>query len=315
MIRYFDAHSDTLSRILRLRASGEHADFKDSELLNNNLNNLIAGGVKCQSFAIFVPPYYDQEDQWNFALKQVNLFKTEILSHPEIVHITDLKRIDEIPDDKIGALLTLEGCTAIARDLWKLELLISEGVKILSLVWNEENSCADGIMSARGAGVSDFGKEVINLCNKNNVIMDVSHISVNGFYDVVKLADKVIASHSNAKVICHHPRNLDDNQIKALIEKGGIIHNVFTPPFVAEYEGERFYGTASIDDVIKHVKHIISLGGINNLAIGTDFDGIENYVTGLENSSKMQNYLTALQDEFGDQIAQNIAINNFMKLA
>src|SRR5699024_7945979 len=102
----------------------------------------------------------------------------------------------------------------------------------VGLTWNHANLCADGIGEKRGAGLTDLGKQVVTLNNKYKVFTDVSHLSIQAFWDVIESADYIIASHSNTKKICDHPRNLLDNQIESLFSHRGLIHIVFYPGFI-----------------------------------------------------------------------------------
>src|SRR5699024_10084592 len=118
-----------------------------------------------------------------------------------------------------------------------------------------------------GAGLTLLGKDVVRLNNEQKVLTDVSHLAVEGFWDVLELADYPFASHSNARAICDHERNLYDEQIKQLIHQNGQIHLVFNPPFINHGRDD-----ASIADIIKHIDHICSLGGVHHLGFGSDFD-------------------------------------------
>src|SRR5690606_20624849 len=122
--------------------------------------------------------------------------------------------------------------------------------------WNHGNLAADGVEEERGGGLTQLGKEIVKLNNQYQVLTDVSHLSERGFWDVMELADYPIASHSNARSLCGHPRNLTDQQAEALFQRGGMIHVVYNPPFIKEA------GQTTIDDLIKHIDHFCALGGV-----------------------------------------------------
>ena len=182
------------------------------------------------------------------------------------------------------------------------------GVRALTLAWNDDNELTDGIMSKRGAGLTKFGFDVVSKMNEIGMIIDVSHITVKGFWDVVDTSKKpVMASHSCAHSICPHARNLNDDQIKALIKNDGMIGINLYPPFLNSEN------KADISDVLRHIEHILSLGGLDSLGLGSDFDGIDFCCENLESSDK----LYILFDEmlkigYSEDIIKKLSHNNFL---
>src|SRR5699024_10708832 len=163
-------------------------------------------------------------------IEMVDIFYERILAqHKKIKLVATKKQMETLSDDEIGAVLTLEGCDAIDTDLAKLRTLFRLGVTSVGLTWNNANACADGAMESRGAGLTDFGRLVVQENNQHHVWTDVSHLPENGFWDVINIAQFPIASHSNARALCEHPRNLYDGQIQALLQKGGVIGMNFLP--------------------------------------------------------------------------------------
>lgn len=203
--------------------------------------------------------------------------------------------------------MTLEGADAFGNDLIKLRHLYRLGVLSIGLTWNNANLCADGAGEPRGGGLTLLGKEVVKLNNDHQVFTDVAHASVQSFWDIIELAKYPIASHSNARKICDHPRNLYDNQIEAILAKQGLIHIVFHPPFIKENSD-----TAMITDLIKHIDHICSLGGVNQIGFGSDFDGIDRVVTGLENASDYPNLINELLKHYSEEQVKGFAYKNFL---
>lgn len=197
-----------------------------------NFERLIEAKMLLQGFAIFLDEDIPVEHKWKKAVEQVNIFKQHVLHKGGIIHhVKKWCDLENLPEDKIGAMLTLEGIEPIGRDLDKLTQLLDGGVLSVGLTWNNANLAADGIMEERGAGLTRFGKDIIHLLNERKVFTDVSHLSVKAFWETLEQAEFVIASHSNAKAICSHPRNLDDEQIKAMIEHDAMIHVVFLSTF------------------------------------------------------------------------------------
>lgn len=314
-MQIIDTHCDALLKLqLSKRANyttqtpGKLLSFTDAEEIETNFCRLQAGGVKVQFFAVFVYPDVPSDEKWQHALEQVDLFYTEILGkNPAMKHIKRWEDIDSLKDGEIGAVLTLEGADAFGNDLLKLRHLYRLGVLSVGLTWNNANLCADGAGEPRGGGLTLLGKEVVRLNNEHRVFTDVSHLSVKGFWDVMELADYPMASHSNARALCDHPRNLDDDQAKAMFQKGGLIDVVFCLNFIQEDPKEII-----IPDLIRHIDHFCSLGGVKQIGIGSDFDGISSHIKELENASKFQNLINELQKHFKEEEVKGFAYRNFL---
>ncbi len=142
--------------------------------------------------------------------------------------------------------------------------------------------------------------------NQNQILTDVSHLSDKGIWEVIELAKYPIASHSNARALCQHPRNLTDDQARAMFKKGGLIHVVYNPPFVKEN------GKATIADLVKHIDHFCGLGGVKQLGLGSDLDGISTFISGLEDASKSQNLINELLKHFREEEVRGFASQNFL---
>ncbi|WP_438315784.1 dipeptidase [Sporosarcina sp. FA9] len=311
-MKIIDTHCDALFKLQEAkrgkRYNVEPLNFTDSVEIETNLHRLQEGNVLTQFFAIFILPDIPSDEKWQHALEQIDLFYTEILDkNPAMKHIKKWDDLDDLKDGEIGAVLTLEGADAFGNDLRKLRHLYRLGVLSIGLTWNNPNLCADGAGEPRGAGLTEFGKEVVQLNNEHQVFTDVSHLSEKGFWDVLELSDYVIASHSNARAFCDHPRNLTDEQIKALIAKNGLIHVVFYAEFIKK-DGQ----SASFSELFDHIDHIISLGGVKNIGFGSDFDGIDRYIVGLEDSSKYPNLVNELLGKYTEEEVRGFTSENFL---
>lgn len=312
-MRIIDTHCDALLK-LQLAKRGSFynqtpLNFMDSEKIDTNFQRLQAGGVYVQFFAIFLYPDLPDDEKWQHALEQVDLFHTEILGkNPAMKHIKKWEDIDSLQKGEIGAVLTLEGADAFGNDLMKLRQLYRLGVLSIGLTWNNANLCADGAGEPRGGGLTLLGKEVVRLNNENRILTDVSHLSVKAFWDVIELADYPIASHSNARALCDHPRNLDDEQAKAMFAKNGMIDVVFCLDFIKE--GGK---NVKIADLVKHIDHFCELGGVKQIGIGSDFDGVGSYMENLENASKFQNLINELQKYYKEDEVAGFAYRNFLE--
>lgn len=307
-----DTHCDALLRLQLAKRGKPYGknplSFRDDSQIETSVKRLKKGNVKVQFFAIFVDPDIPDNQKWQHAIEQIDLFYEEVLGNPEMKHIRSWEDFDRLQEGEIGALLTLEGADAFGNDISKLRHLYRLGVMSIGLTWNHANLCADGAGEPRGGGLTLLGKEVVRLNNEHQILTDVSHLSVKGFWDVMDLADYPFASHSNAKALCNHPRNLDDSQVRAMFDKGGMIHVVFNPPFINEGQKK-----ASIDDLIRHIDHLCSLGGVRQIGFGSDFDGISYYVKGLEHAGKYQNLINELLKYYKEEEVKGFAYQNFLR--
>ncbi|MFC0560449.1 dipeptidase [Halalkalibacter alkalisediminis] len=301
-----DTHCDALLKLW----DDPNRDFVASEEIDANVNRLIAGDVRVQVFAIFVEPYVKQDQKFQVVLEQIDLFYKRVLnSSSAFRHIRKWSDLKDLKENEIGAVLSLEGVDAIGDDLSKLSILYQLGVISVGLTWNQANLAADGVGEPRGAGLTLLGKDLVRMNNQNQVLTDVSHLSINGFWDVIELAEFPIASHSNARRLCEHPRNLYDDQIQALVEKKGYIGLVFCPTFVTSNEG-----LSTIQDVLNHLDYMCSLGAEQYIGFGSDFDGITEKVVGLNDSGEYQNLVNELLKHYSASQVQRFLSLNFQQL-
>lgn len=284
-----DAHSDTISRSRELgldfclRQTSTHAD----------LPRLLEAGMGVQVLALFAPPNMD---------KSVTLYK--ILSYLEYTwqcvdrdqRLRIVKTRDDLPshhtgDEKLRALIAVEGGDCLGGELWVLRLLFRLGVRLLTLTWSNRNQLADGIWEKDSkGGLTRFGREVIKEMEKLGMIIDVSHIAPAGFWDVAEVAvGPFIASHSNAQALCGHPRNLSDEQIRCIADAGGVIGVNFCGPHLTSV------GQSSMDDVIAHVEHFWKVAGDDHVGLGTDYDGIDGTPIGLEDVTRIPELIGRLE--------------------
>lgn len=300
-------HCDALYKIQNSKGT---LDFKDSNELDVNLKRLKEGNVKVQAFAIFIEPDLPSDKQYAAVLEQIEYYQKDVLSkNPEMKQIKKWEDIQELKEEEIGSFLTLEGVSSIGNDLSKLDDLLDAGILSVGLTWNPANLAADGVGEPRGGGLTTFGFEIVKRLNERKVFTDVSHLSVQGFWDVMKAASYPIATHSNVLSLCSHVRNLNDDQIKAMIERDAMIHVIFNPTFTVE-EGKQ--KEVRIADLIPHVERLVELGAVQNIGFGSDFDGISTHINQLSHAGEMQNFIQALLEKFSVEEVEGFAYQNFM---
>lgn len=299
-----DLHCDALMKLQEAKGS---LRYFDAPKLETNKTRLQQGKIKVQCFAIFIEPEIHSEQKFQVVLEQIDYFYKEVIGkNPDMVHLKNWLDFDQLKLGQIGAMLTLEGVDAIGNDLTKLRILYRLGVRSVGLTWNNANLAADGAGEPRGGGLTLFGKEIVHSNNEYQILTDVSHLSEKAFWDVMEIAKYPIASHSNSKKLCDHPRNLTDEQATAMFNKGGLIHVVYNPPFINES------GKASIQDLVKHIDHFCSLGGVKQIGLGSDFDGIATFITDLEDASKSQNLINELLKYYSEEEVKGFACQNFL---
>ncbi|RLQ91646.1 dipeptidase [Falsibacillus albus] len=301
-MQIFDAHCDVLSQMLK----HPYYSFQSGSSLHVTYDQLMETGSKVQCFAIFISPSIHPLMKFQSALEMIDIFHEKILKqNPSMRLVSSRSDIRSLKEGEIGAVLTLEGCEAIENDIVKLNTLYRLGVRSVGLTWNHANCAADGALEPRGSGLSLFGKEIVKRLNDLQIWTDVSHLSEKGFWDVIQLAENPVASHSNSYTLCPHPRNLNDHQIKALINEDSVMGVTFVPDFLAKD------GQAGIPDVIRHVEYICSLGGVDHVGFGSDFDGIDRTVAGLSSFRDYDSLINQLLKMYSEDQVKGFLFENF----
>ncbi|NLY11916.1 MAG: membrane dipeptidase [Firmicutes bacterium] len=306
----FDAHIDTLSKI-HLRQTGE-VNFESLDFCHVDLKRMRQGGITAQVFAIFIHPRFK-----NIALEQalsmVELLWQLIDTHQDAIGLVktaaDFDKLKK--ENKISAILSLEGGEALQGNIGLLRIFYELGVRALSLTWNHRNELADGVGEKEPGGLSDRGKEVISEMDRLGMVIDVSHLGEKGFWDIISLSkNPIIASHSNAKALCNHRRNLTDEQIKAIADSGGVIGVNFLPEFLVDQRKN-----ATIETVLDHITYLINIGGIDVVGLGSDFDGIDSTPQGLEDCAKVPAIIHGLEQRgFSGNVIEKIMAGNMLRV-
>ncbi|WP_261807835.1 dipeptidase [Paenibacillus sp. N3.4] len=303
-MKIVDGHCDALTKLYK----NPRLDFHmDEDELDVNYIRLKHAGVKVQFFAIYLSDTIKQPT-FEHILRMVDLFHRKILNHPGMRFIQNANDWREVEhSDQIGAILTLEGLDAINGNMLHVRTLQRLGVRCIGLTWNYANWAADGVMEPRKGGFTLKGMRMLKELDTMGIIVDVSHLSVRGFWELYEqYAKPFIASHSNAEQLCPHPRNLSDKQIKAIIQRKGQIGLTFVPYFVSQA-----ISSVRITDLLKHIDHICSLGGEHHIGFGSDFDGIEQWMEDLRHSGQYGNIIEALCKNYKEAQVEGFLYGNW----
>lgn len=269
-----DGHCDTLTA-----APGQGRDIgRLSGHGQLDLPRMASAGVNVQFFAAFISPGFK-----DWALKKCLQYiddfykimeKNKAAVEPAL-NADDISKITAA--GKIAALLSVEGGDALSGDLAVLRMLYRLGVRSITLTWNGRNELGDGVGEGDSAGgLSQYGRAVVGEMNRLGMLVDVSHLSGKGFWDVAGVSSQPFAAtHANCYALCPHPRNLTDTQIEHLAQTGGVVGLSFVPAFVHPAQPD-------MDRFIAHVDHMASRFGTQCIGLGSDFDGMDEYLPGLE---------------------------------
>lgn len=316
---FVDSHNDIL---LQTMEKGYIIDDDLKGKTHSDLDRMKQGGLDVQFFSVWSDG--NQINPYNFANIQIDSLDAVIeRNQNKIVKVSNTEELlSAVNQNKIAALIGLEGGHQIENNLNKLDSLYNRGVRYITLTWNNSTKWAtsasdetkkDGTLNSEGKnGLTQFGKKIVNKMNKLGIIIDVSHVGEQTFWDVIANTKKpIIASHSSVYSICPHPRNLKDDQIKAIAKNGGVIQINFNSgfldstvgkkedeflekhkpeidslkllgvnPYLAEelmypkYRQESEELKAPFNLVIEHIEYIIKLVGVDYVGIGSDFDGM-----------------------------------------
>lgn len=289
-MKLIDLHCDTIFQFMN-----DEKQMLKKNSFGVDLEKMKMADSLAQFFACFIHmKNFQGEDRfeqgYRYALQMIARAKQEFDANSDEIALA--RSYDEFlrneKNKKISAFLTIEEGGVINGKMEHLEELHKQGIRLITLTWNEENclgypnSDEKLIMSQ---GLKPFGIEVVERMNDLGMIVDVSHLSDGGFWDVLRYSKKpVVASHSNARVLCSHRRNLTDEMIRALAEQGGIAGINLYPYFLNQS------GKTGIEDMIRHIEHMYYVGGEEFVAIGTDFDGFDDGELDLKHIGEL-NYL------------------------
>ena len=285
---YFDAHCDTLSRCLE----------QDACLWENDgqldLKRLSVFPKRGQIFAIYHDGAVPVEGGL-FAMcrRQQNLFAEVCRTHASAM--TQCRTGEEIDravaEGKLAAVLSVEGGELLDCDPERLDWAKEVGVRCVNLTWNHANALSGSNVEDRERGLSDVGRAFVHRAQKESILLDVSHLSDAGFWDLVDITQKpVVATHSNARALCNHTRNLTDDMFRAIVQTGGVVGINFWVRFIKDSDDP------TLDDLIAHIDHFMDLGGAKHLCLGGDLDGCDRLAGDMEGVQDVPKLWQALAD-------------------
>jgi membrane dipeptidase len=277
----FDLHNDVLEKVVDGYQLSVHHAFNQSDL-----PRFQRGGVDAQMLSVWPDPSLTSMSYYARALQMIDSLDVQLQRNP--LTFGQARTTAEIyqlaAEGRFVGVIGVEGGHAIDDDIAKLIHLYDLGARYMTITWNNSTSWATAAADPQSAtkGLSPFGEQVIRTMDSLGIIIDVSHTGIKTIEDILAITTHpIIASHSGARALRNHYRNLTDDQIISIAQTGGVIGVVFYPPFLTTAP------TADINTVIAHIDYIGNLVGIDHIAIGSDFDGIEVTPVGLEDVSKM----------------------------
>ncbi|SHH59451.1 membrane dipeptidase [Caloranaerobacter azorensis DSM 13643] len=303
-MKLIDLHCDTMSKIIMAE---NKAELKENDF-HVDLEKLIKANSLAQFFALYID-IEKVDDYFQYCLKMLDRFYQELEKNNEKIAIARSyqEMVQNESNGKISAFLTIEEGGMLKGKLYNLRNFYRLGVRLITLTWNYPNQIGypNYKREYMTRGLTPFGREVVREMNRLGMIIDVSHLSDQGFFDVASISTKpFIASHSNARSVRNHPRNLTDEMIKILAEKGGVMGINFCSAFLSDSY------VSKIEDIVMHIKHIRKVGGIDVIAIGSDYDGISCELE-ICNISKMDKLLYVLEKNgFSSEEIEKIFFKN-----
>lgn len=301
---YADMHCDTAYECLvqnkKLNKNNLHISLEKMKTFSKNI----------QVFAAWTSDKLDGIDRYDNFIKIYDYFLNEINENSDIIALC--KNIGEIDNalasNKRAAVLGIEGGGALNGSLENIDKFYDMGVRIITLTWNGENELGYG--APLDLPLKEFGKKAVRRMNELNITVDVSHLCEKGFWNLCEITDKTfVASHSNSKVLCGHPRNLTDEQFKEIVRRGGVVGINLCPLFLVDgdYKGDK----TTKEDICYHIEHFLELGGEKAVVFGADFDGVTELpkdIAGINDMASVPELL--LKRNIKEETVKDIMFNN-----
>jgi membrane dipeptidase len=353
-----DTHNDVVQRILNGEDIGKRTTIGHSDI-----PRFIEGGLDIQVFSIWVPPEKKQKSYYDQANEQIdsiyNLTARNLPSMGVARNETEIRNL--LAEKKFVAILGMEGGHPLDDDLVKLNHFYNRGVRYITLTWNNSTSWASSAYDEtvqpeklKQRGLTKLGEKIVRRMNELGIMVDVSHIGEASFWDVVKTTTKpIIASHSSVWKLCHHRRNLKDDQMKAIAKTGGVVFINFLPNFIDStflkkeqnlrelhkgridslrktWKGDWFSLEYKIADMLKeeykairpplkvlidHFDYALKLIGTDHVGIGSDFDGIHTTPLDMDDVTFLPNITRELLKRgYSEEDIQKVLGGNFLRV-
>jgi len=347
-----DGHCDTPYRMLRRNV---HLEEHDPEA-QVDLKTLRESGITASFFAAYVPPFYANRGARAFAHRVIDLIEAETARNAKV-----LTRCDDSAgiraakrDGKTAIMIGVEGGHAIEDSLITLREFYRRGARYMTLTHvNTNNWCDSSGDGGRHGGLTDFGREVVRAMNDLGMIVDVSHVSDDAFYQVIETTRvPVVATHSSCRALCRHPRNMTDDMLRTLAHNGGVCMINFFSAFLNDRVAEvvmhaqkrvrtpqspggteelpddatdwdeflKWFNAlgapvATFEDAIDHIMHAVQVAGVDHVGIGSDFDGVPALPEGLQTASSMPRVTARLLERgLSETDVEKILGGNFMRV-
>lgn len=316
-MKIIDMHCDTISRIYNEQKQSAKTNLRQNSF-QIDLTKMKSAGYLVQNFALFID-LGETQTPYDTFLEQFTTFQEEMDANSDLIALvtTYSEILTNEKQGKMSALLTLEEGHVCGGSLEKLKEIYDLGVRMMTFTWNYPNSLGfpaepapftsldnaasrgfsdsgretpvcQSAYSRRQKGLTDRGIEFLTEMERLGIIADVSHLSDEGIRDVCRFSTKPFcASHSNARRLCSRGRNLPDELIRNISEKGGVIGVNYYGPFLTNMPNEQNIFFSYIKDIVRHICHISEIGGIYCIGLGSDFDGINDNLE-LKNCSQME---------------------------
>lgn len=320
-LKVFDLHCDTLDRLVLSADPSVPGGFYEHDegvprdrmsSLDDNDSHIsldrMAAFDWCQCFAVYVPDVLRGDNAWEIFTRVEAFWRSELsrLSDRLAQVQSGVEALQAFSEEKSAGILTVEGCSFLEDGdtaEQRLDAMMQAGVKMATLTWNGLNALGGGVEA--NSGLTSFGTRMVRAMEERGIVVDASHLNAAGLEDLLDVAEKPFAcSHSNARAVCGHPRNLTDSQLRELAARGCIVGLNFYNGFLSPFGGE-----ATPDDVLRHVERMLNIGGEGFLALGSDYDGSD-VPQWLDPCTKVADLHALLVREFGEPIADNIFFNN-----
>ena len=268
-------HCDTITTLYDRIQKGSVGTLRKNDM-QIDFEKLQKSKYLLQNFAVFLDKEIWKKDLFTEAMLRIDFFKEQL--SPNTALIRQVTSYEEIiqneKEDRISALLTLEGGEILEGNVDNLSKFHEKGVRMVTLTWNYDNELGHCHFDTEGKGLTKLGFEMVERMEELHMIPDVSHGSDALFFDVCKAAKKpFVASHSNARGVYNRTRNMSDGMIRALAEHGGVMGMNFFAGFTSARAKED--GNCYMEDIVAHMRHVVNVGGIECLGLGSDFDGID----------------------------------------